>query len=102
MSLRRNIVGLIALAGFAIAALPWFVPSLRAYSQLDYGWRVGALTAAWWLAYNDLNRLPPWLLAGVPVLMIILVRWPKYFWLAIPVLIVLAILRPRFGSKPKQ
>jgi hypothetical protein len=102
MSLRRHIVGLIALVAFALAVLPRIVPSLGAYSQLDYGWRVGAIMAAWWLAYDDLNRLPAWLLAGVPVLAIILVRWPKYFFLAIPVLIVLAILKPRFGARGKR
>jgi hypothetical protein len=53
-----------------------------------------------WLAYHDLNRLPGWVLASLPILVISLVRWPRALLLLVPLIIVLAILKPRFGSRP--
>ena len=58
--------------------------------------------AVWWLAYPDLSRLPPWLLAGIPVMVIVLAKWPRYVVFVIPVMIVLAILKPRFGQRKRK
>jgi hypothetical protein len=64
--------------------------------------RLGAVMAVWWLAYPDLARWPPWLLAVIPVLLIVLARWPRCMLLVIPVIAVLAILRPRWGPKARK
>jgi hypothetical protein len=64
--------------------------------------RLGAIMAVWWLAYPDLRRLPAWLLASMPVLVIVLARWPRYIFLVVPLIVILAVLKPRWGSKPKQ
>ena len=55
--------------------------------------RGGALLAAAWLAYDDVQRLPGWLLFALPVLLIVLVRWPKLLLLLIPLLILCAVVR---------
>jgi hypothetical protein len=97
--MRRHIVGVIALALFAAGAVfrVWPHPELEPFC-----WRLGAITAAFWLAYPDLLRLPAWLLAALPVLAIVLARWPKCLLLVIPVFVVLAILKPRWGPRPPK
>jgi hypothetical protein len=97
--MRRHIVGVLTLVLFAAGAAFWVWPQ----PELEpFCWRLGALTAVWWLAYPDLLRLPGWLLAALPVLAIVLARWPRYVILVIPVLVVLAILRPRWGLPPPK
>ena len=55
-------------------------------------WRGGAILAAAWLAYDDVQRLPNWLLLALPVLVVVLVRWSRLLLLLIPLLIVWAVL----------
>jgi hypothetical protein len=65
----------------------------EAETTLAFCWRMGAILAAAWLAYDDIQRLPNWLLLTLPVLLIVLVRWSRLLLLFIPALIVCAILR---------
>ena len=66
---------------------------------------MGVVLAAAWLAFDDVQRIPGWLLVISPVLLIVLVRSPKFFLLLLPVLVVCAILR-RFlmppGDRPRR
>jgi len=77
----------------------WIFPlEGAAYQQFEAAcWRVGALMAVLWLAYADVGRMPGWLLAALPVLVVILAIRPRWFVLAIPILIALAVLKPRAG-----
>ncbi len=59
-------------------------------------WRGGAILAAAWLAFDDVQRLPNWLVVSLPVVLIVLVRWPKLLWAILPLLILLAVLRRLF------
>jgi hypothetical protein len=96
--MQRSIIGILALVLLAASLLSWVWPAAEAFVQFDgFCVRLGAILAVWWLAYPDLARLPAWILAGVPVLVIILARWPRFFWLFIPVVVVLAVLKPRWG-----
>jgi hypothetical protein len=56
-------------------------------------WRGGAILAAAWLAYNDVQRLPNWLIVLLPVLLIALIRWPRLLLLMAPFLIFLFIVQ---------
>ena len=49
---------------------------------------MGGVLLAAWLAYDDVQRLPNWLLLSLPVLLIVLVRWPRLLLLLIPALVV--------------
>jgi len=49
--------------------------------------------AAAWLAFDDVQRLPTWILLTLPVLLIVLVRWPRLLLLLISAMVLLAILR---------
>ncbi len=60
---------------------------------MSFCWRMGAILAAAWLAYDDVQRLPNWLLLALPVLAIVLVRWSRLLLVLIPALILWAILR---------
>jgi len=55
--------------------------------------RAGALLAAGRLAYDDVQRLPGWILIVVPVVLIVAARWPRLLAALIPLLILWAILR---------
>lgn len=56
-------------------------------------WRGGAILAAAWLAYEDVQRLPNWLLLVMPVVLIVLIRWSRLALVLIPALILAAVLR---------
>jgi hypothetical protein len=56
---------------------------------------MGAVVTAAWLAYDDIQRLPGWILAVLPVLAIVVVRWPRYALLVIPVTIAVAFFYAR-------
>jgi hypothetical protein len=60
---------------------------------LAFCWRAGAILGAAWLAYDDVQRLPNWLLLLLPVLLIVAVRWSKLLIWIIPALVIWAILR---------
>jgi hypothetical protein len=97
---RRRILGISAivlLVGGIVMGLwqPVLEGSLATYwqSSMAFCWRMGALLAAAWLAYEDVQRLPGWILVVLPVLLIVLVRSPKTFLLLLPVVILLAVAR---------
>ncbi len=95
--MRRHLIGIIALLLLIGAVVFWiWPPEGSAGLQLEAAcWRVGALMSVLWVAYPQVHHMPVWLWAAIPVLIIILARWPRYFLVAIPVLIALAILKPR-------
>jgi hypothetical protein len=97
--MRRHILGIIAILLLAAGAASWTWPSAGYQGAEAFCLRLGAIVAVLWLAFDDVSRLPAWLLAGVPVLVIILAKWPRYALLVVPVIVVLAILRPRFGAR---
>ena len=97
--MQRRILGISAIVLLlgAVAIWLWW-PDAEAC--LACCWRGGALLAAAWLAYDDVQRLPNWLLATVPVLLIVMIRWPRLLLLAIPLLIVAAVLRSLTRAGP--
>jgi hypothetical protein len=100
--MNRNLIGTVALLLFAIAATVLLTPSLADHQAVAGAcWRIGALMTTWWLAHPDLARLPRWMLTAVPVLMLVVIFWPKTCLLLIPLLIVLAIVKPRFGARKR-
>ncbi len=56
-------------------------------------WRGGAILAAAWLAYDDVQRLPNWLIVLLPVLLVVVVRWPRLMLLLVPFLIVWVVVQ---------
>jgi hypothetical protein len=97
--MQRHILGISAVVLLLGAVVTWlWLPDAKII--LSGCWRGGALFAAAWLAYPDVQRLPNWLLLTVPVLLIVLLRWPWLLMLAIPLLIVVAVLRNLGASPP--
>jgi hypothetical protein len=90
--MRRRILACSAIALLVGGAvIGWWRP--EATDILAFCWRAGAIMAAAWLAFDDIQRLPNWLLMMLPVLLIVLVRWPRLLLLMIPALILLAVVR---------
>jgi hypothetical protein len=87
---------LVGAAGFMI----WPLPEEHEALVVSFLWRLGALTAVLWLAYPDLMRIPRWLALAVPVLVIVLVKWPKMIFVVVPALIVLVVLQRTLRQKP--
>jgi hypothetical protein len=90
-TLRRRILavagGLCLLAGGVV----WlWRPEMEI--ELAFFFRAGGILLAAWLAFDDVQRLPGWVLLLLPALLIVLVRWPRALLLLIPALILLAVL----------
>jgi hypothetical protein len=90
--MQRRILGIsaVVLLSGALATWLWFPDASIILAGCGRG---GALFAAAWLAYPDVQRLPNWLLLTLPVVLIVLLRWPWLWMLAILLLIVVAVLR---------
>ena len=98
--MRRNMIGIIAIVLLWAAAALWIWPlELSWYEPLKAACsRLGPFMAVLWLAYNEVKRLPPWLMAMVPALVLVLAIRPRWFLIALPIVIALAILKPRAPS----
>lgn len=95
--MRRNMIGIIAIVLLWAAAALWIWPLETSwYEPLKAACsRLGPFMAALWLAYNEVKRLPPWLLATIPALVLVLAVRPRWFLIALPIVIALAILKPK-------
>jgi hypothetical protein len=97
--MQRRILGISAIVLLLGAAATWlWFPG--AEIVLSGCWRGGAVFAAAWLAYPDVQRLPNWLLLTFPVLLIVMLRWPWLLMLAILLLVVVAVLRNLRAGTP--
>ncbi len=59
--------------------------------------RMGALSAALWMAWDDIQRLPRTALSATLVALVVLALKPRLFLFIVPLIVALAIIRPRFG-----
>ena len=90
--MQRRILGVAAVVFLLGAAvLWWWRPEMEI--ELAFFSRMGAILLAAWLAYDDVQRLPGWVLLVLPVVLIVVVRWPRLLLLLIPALVLWAILR---------
>jgi hypothetical protein len=90
--MQRRILGIAALVFLLAAGVLWFCrPGMQA--ELGFFARMGMILVAAWLAYDDVQRLPGWLLVLLPVVLVVLVRWPRLLLLLIPALVVWVILQ---------
>jgi hypothetical protein len=90
--MQRHILTVVAAGSLLMTAAIWlWWPGLE--SQLAFWGRLAAVSAAARLAYDDIQRLPGWLLLMLPVVVIVVVRWPKFFFLLLPALVIWAIVR---------
>ncbi len=100
--MRRTALGLLAVT--LVTGAVYF--SLRPPESVNWrAWllpacvRMGALTAALWMAWDDLQRLPRWVLSATLVALLLVAIKPRLFLVIIPLVAALAIIRPRFGSR---
>ncbi len=100
--MRRHAIGAIALLLFA-GAMAFVIWEPRAVGwQVQFQaacWRVGAGMAVLWIAYPDLQRMPPWVWAVLLAAMVVIAAKPRAAMLIVPLIIILAVLRPRFGQR---
>ncbi len=61
--------------------------------------RMGALSAALWMAWDDLQRLPKWMLSTTLIALVVVALKPKLFLFIVPLVVVLAVIQPRFGRR---
>jgi hypothetical protein len=102
-SLRRHILGILALSSLLAGFWLLLRPQIGDYPQLDgILLRVGTLLGVIWLAYDQVERLPGWLMASVPFLFLLLAAKPRWFLYALPLVLILAILKPRIGSRRRK
>jgi hypothetical protein len=103
--MRRHLIGIIALVLLASFLGMWlWVPVASPNQETLMGAfeRVGILMGLFWLAYRDLQRVPAWLLAAIPALLIVLALKPKWFLFLLPLVVALAFLLPRIKKRPTR
>ena len=103
MDTRRRILGVSAVVFLLIAGALWlWQPNTGVDPGLfSFFSRMGAILAAAWLAFDDLLRLPGWLLATLPVVVIVLARWPRLLLLVIPFLVAWVILQRALSPRQR-
>lgn len=102
--MRRHLLGILALillAGFVYfqiwpPTMPWQTGVASGCS------RGGLLAGVLWIAFREFDQIPPWLVGLLLTAAVVIIIQPRLALLAIPLIIALAILRPRFGRRPKQ
>ena len=101
--MRRAILGLLALGMFAGALVVgrW---SPGNDGVAAFCWRFGAIAAAAWLAYDDVQRLPNWFIVLLPVLLVVLIRWPRLLLVMLPFLAIWVVIQRVLypGSGPRR
>jgi len=101
--MRRRLIGIIALLLLlgALASHIWPLAGSFGAQLPGACLRVGAVLGAWWLAYEQLRRVPGWLWIALFVLAVVVAARPRVAVFAIPIILALAILKPRLG-RPKE
>jgi len=101
--MHRPTVGILALGLLALGALLSFLTSGAESQAWAAGLlRVGIAAAALWLALPELKRLPRWILISAAVLLLVLARWPRQFFVAVIVVVAFALLRPRVKTNRRD
>jgi hypothetical protein len=95
-SMQRIILGVMAIVLFLSAVVLLFAwPEGTGAMAMAFCWRMATVLTAAWLAYDDIQRLPNWIIVTLPVCAIILVRWPRLLLALIPFVIALSFLHSR-------
>ncbi len=97
--MRRHLIGILAIMSLACAVGLWMWPFAGSEPYQSGSLRLGAVLAAMWLAFADVRRIPTWALLAAPVVLFLLVRFPRQLLLAIPAILVLAFLNRILRSK---
>jgi hypothetical protein len=98
---RRTLLGILAIFFMLGALACWIWPPTQGVG-LEWEaacWRFAPILAVLWLAYHDLKRIPKWLWITLPLILIIIVKWPKTLLLSIPLLILLILLKLRIKGR---
>jgi len=102
---RRHILGLIALASFAWAAILYCYPPLATYQTAGaMGLRIGLVLGAFWLAWPELHRLPGWFWYALPIGVVLLIWARGILVFLFPTLVVattLYLLYRRIWRSPR-
>jgi hypothetical protein len=91
--MQRRILGVAAVVFLLAGGAIWYSGRAGMEVELAFFSRMGAVLLAAWLAYEDVQKLPGWLLVLLPVILVVLARWPRLLWLLLPALAVWVILR---------
>ena len=101
--MRRVAIGIISLLFLTvgIGLYIWPPDSGGAFLEALTGAlvRVGVVMFAFWLAYPQVSRIPPWIFGGMFVGSAVVAVRPRLFFLVIPVLFAFWLLRPRGPQK---
>ena len=107
MPVQRRILGAAAILLIASAVVLWLCQPAAGgpweyywQSSLAFCWHIGVVLAAAWLAYDDVQRIPGWLLLILPLAFIVLLRLKWFFLLLLPLLVLYAVTR-RLLMPPK-
>jgi hypothetical protein len=100
----RTKVGILAIA-LLLGALflrlgPWDQREVAAW--ISGCQRVGFVLVFLWLALPELERLSPWYAVTIMGVLIVLVRFPRFFIGAVIVAVLVLLLRPRTAARGQR
>jgi hypothetical protein len=100
-SYRKTIIGLLAIFFLLGGVSCYFWPPSSGIG-LEWKaacWRFAPVMAVLWIAYDELKRVPRWAWVVLPIVLIIIIRWPKLALLCIPLAILAALLKVRLKRR---
>jgi hypothetical protein len=100
--MHRPTIGVITVGLFVVGFVLWMIEPQGDHTAALACVRVGIIMAVLWLALPQLVTLPRWLMLTVIGAVAVVCFRPKALLFALPVLVVLAVMRPRWGSKPRS
>ena len=94
-SIRRHIVGILALILFATASILYLKGEPKEGTEvLFYGacCRCAPVLFLIWLAWKPLEKLPPWLFVSLPIIVAAMLIHKRLIVVAVPVSVLVAFL----------
>lgn len=106
LSVYRFIIGIFSLLFLAAAGFFWltdFPDEEKALMFYGFCCRAGVMLFLVWLAWKYLVKIPPWMLTGLPVILIAGLINLKLLSVAIPLYVIITVLmRPTKKNKKRK
>lgn len=100
--MQRRKIGIIAIVLLCAAALLplWPDRSAALWQAQAACLRIGLIMGAWWLAYDELQRVPKWLAVAIPAAILLAAANKRFFPIALILIIVAVVVKlGRFTRK---
>ena len=92
---RRGFVGVVAGVLIIMGIVLWILGLGHEKNLVYYYgacWRLGPVLALWWLAWNEVRKVPSWAFISIPIIVVAMLIHKKLLLVAIPLAILLSLM----------